>query len=196
MLRELLLKCFLIFFSSMFIVTTFALAERVKPINPGCESCPVAISYDGDEARNILGKDGMSLIMKLDKNEKKKRKIDLEGVKAIGTEKDSDDGYELLVIVGKDAIAINSIQDLSSIKIKTDFDDSELHRDLNKWNPEIQLLLSRSHGIRKTDNLDSAWEKMKDSNIYRHVNNSIDDTNWNNNLRKFILNVLKAVIDS
>lgn len=196
MFRESLLKSLLISFSSLFIITTSAFAERVKPLNPDCETCPVVISYEGDEARSILGKDGMSLIMKLDRVEKKTRKIDLDGVKAIGTEKDSDEDYELLVIVHKDSITINSIQDLSSIKIITDFDESELHRNMNKWNPEIQLLLSRANGIRKTDNLDSAWEKMKDSSIYGHVNNSKDPTEWNNNFRKFVLNVLEAVIDS
>ena len=196
MFTKSLLKYLFISFFSLFIVTSSAFAERVKPLNPDCETCPVAISYEGDEARNILGKDGMSLIMQLGKIEKKIRKIDLEGDKTIGTEKDSDDGYELLVIVSKDTIAINSIQDLSCIKIKTDFDDSELQRDINKWNPEIQLLLSRAYGIRETDNLDSAWEKMKQSDIYWHVDNSMDDTEWNNNFRNFILNVLEAVIDS
>ena len=196
MLRESLLKCFIISFSSMFIVTALAFAERVKPLNPDCETCPLVISYDGDEARNLLGKDGMSQIMKLEKIEKKRRKIDLDGLKVIGTEKDSDEGYELLVIVYKHLIVINSLQDGSSIKIRTDFSEPELHRDMNQWNPEIQLLLSGVNEIKETDNLALAWEKMKDSCIYGHVNNSIDHRKWNKNFRAFVLNVLEAVIDS
>ena len=196
MLRELLSKCILISFSSLFIVTAFAFAEKVKPLNPDCEVCPVAISYDGDEARNLLGKDGMSQIMKLDKIEKKTRKIDLDGTKMIGTEKDRDDDYELKVIIYKHLIVINSLQDGSSIKIKTDLNKSELHRDMNKWNPEIQLMSSGGNEIRKTDNLDLAWEKMKDSSIYGYANNSIDHRKWNNNFREFVLNVLEAAIDS
>ena len=55
MLKESLSKCTSISFSLLFIISTFAFAESVKSLYPDCEVCPVVISYDGDEARNILG---------------------------------------------------------------------------------------------------------------------------------------------
>ena len=194
MFRKSFSKCILISFISIFIVTTHTFAEKVKPLNPDCDSCPVAISYDGDEARNILGKDGMSQIMKIDNKKKKTRKIDLDGIKRIGTEKDSDNGYELLVFVRKKSIVINFLEDLSAIKIITDLNGLELHRDVNKWNPEIQLLLSRANEIKKTDNLDSAWKKVKDSSMYKYTNNSIDHRKWNSNFSRFLSNVLETAI--
>ena len=134
------------------------------------------------------------MIMRINGTGKMTRKIDLDGHKGIGTEKDSDDDYELLVFVYKDKIAINSIQDGSSINIKTDLNEAESHRDINKWNPEVQLILSREYEIKKSDTLDLAWEKVKGSSIYEYANNSLDHRKWNNNLSTFLSQVLEAAI--
>ncbi|MBU0993434.1 MAG: hypothetical protein KJ737_13145 [Proteobacteria bacterium] len=170
-------------------------AEKVKPLNPDCEVCPVVISYEGDEAKNILGPDVMNQIKRLEKIEQKTIKIDLNGIKKVGSDKDADEEYELIVNVNRNSIAINSIRDSSTIKIKTDYSNLAMNAwTIDKWNPEIQL--SPSISLHKTDDLELAWDNMKASRIYGYVNNSIDHREWNNKIREFIINILTLVSGS
>ncbi|MBU0993375.1 MAG: hypothetical protein KJ737_12850 [Proteobacteria bacterium] len=169
-----------------------SLAEKVKPLNPDCDVCPVVISYEGDEAKSILGPDVMNQIRRLEKIEQKTIKIDLDGIKKVGSEKDADEEYELIVNVNRNSIAINSIQDSSTIKIKTDYNNLAMNAwNIDKWNPEIQLLPSM--GLHKTDDIELAWGNMKASRMYGYVNNSIDHREWNNKMKKFIINVLELL---
>ena len=88
-------------------------------------------------------------------------------------------------------IAINSIQGSSGIKIKTDYKTLKLYGDIKKWAPAIELMPSSSHEINKTDNLKIAWSKMKVSHLYGYINDDMDHRKWNNNFKKFIMNVLE-----
>lgn len=171
-------------------------AEKVKPLNPDCDVCPTAICYEGNEARELLGMDGMRLLLKLKSEnlDQKTNKIDLDGKKPIGLEKDPDEGYELLVFSYKHLVAINSLQDTSTIKIETDFQNLKPGDDSNTWMPEIQLMPPNSDAIQKTDDLETAWKKMKASRLYIVVNhNSNDHKVWKENLSKTIRKVLEAV---
>lgn len=174
----------------------YAATEKVKPLNPNCDVCPVVISYNHAETRNILGKTGKDKILKLRAIEEKTVKIDLDGLKKIGSENDSDYGYELLVFVYQHMIAINSIPDGSSIKLKTDFNDLIRHQNMDQWNPEIQLSPSNRYEIEKSDTLDAAWSKMKKSRMYDFINNSIDQEHWERNLGKFLMMILDVSLKS
>jgi hypothetical protein len=46
-------------------------AESVKPLNPDCVVCPVVISYDGSEAKKILGDNAAQQILNLGKIKQK-----------------------------------------------------------------------------------------------------------------------------
>ncbi len=167
-------------------------AERVKPLNPDCAVCRVVISYEGSEAKEILGTEGQSLILELEAiSPKKTIKIDLDGKKKPGSEKSKDQDYELLVFIYPHLIAINAIKDSSTLKIKTDFQSLKSYKNRNKWNPEIQISTPTGLEISRSDSLDTAWLKCNAGMIYEYVNGNSDHEEWNDNFRTFILNILK-----
>ncbi len=178
----------------LFSIQPFAVyAERVKPLNPDCAACLVVISYEGSEAKEILGTEGQSLIQKLEAiSSKKSIKIDLDGKKKPGSGESKDQDYELLVFIYPHLIAINAIKDSSTLKIKTDLNSLKLYKDLNKWNPEIQIIPPNGLEISQSDSLDIAWLKCNASMIYEYVNGNSDHEEWNENFRAFILNILKV----
>jgi hypothetical protein len=180
-------------FLALFIIFPLnVFAERVKPLNPDCDVCPVVICYDGDEAKGILGKAGIQLLLKLKEIEKKTIKIDLDGLKKIGSEKDSDEGYELLVFGYKHLISINSIRYGAVIKIRTDYRNLNSEGVSNSWTPEIHLKPDNNIQIEKDDDLETAWNKFKKSPLYHSINNnSMDHSGWTDNLRKMVLHVLE-----
>lgn len=191
---KIFLKCILAGLLLLVLQPVFSHAEKVKPLNPDCDVCPIVICYENAEARDLLGKEGKSLLLKLNSLEQKKIKIDLDGLKIVGSEKDDDDGYELSISGNKFSITINSIMDHSSIQIKTDFNNLISRNKHSIWAPEIHL--RPRNAIEKNDNLESAWEKMKSSTIYQHINGGgMDHGTWNNNLKKTILYVLEALAD-
>ena len=50
------------------------------------------------------------------------------------------------------------------------------------------------NAIDKEDDLETAWDKVKNGLLYQYINNgSMDHVVWKDNLRKMILYVLKAV---
>jgi hypothetical protein len=62
------------------------------------------------------------------------------------------------------------------------------------WAPEIYLTPPGSAQIEKNDDLRTAWDKIKEGELYRYINsNSMDHGVWNDNPRNMILSVLKAV---
>ncbi|WP_321491872.1 hypothetical protein [uncultured Desulfobacter sp.] len=130
----------------------------------------------------------MNLILGLKDIKEKTLKIDMDGVKNTGSDKDEDDGYELLIFVYQHMIAINSIPDGSSIKLKTGFKNLIKDQNINPWNPEIELSPSNEHNIEKTDQLDVAWSKMRQSSMYNFINSG--EKTWGQNLGKFLLMVL------
>lgn len=169
-------------------------AERVKPLNPDCDVCPVVICYEGEEARRILG--GLNSVVKLSALEEKTSKIDLDGVRKTGSEKDADEGYELLVFSYKHLISINSIHDGAVIQIKTDHQNLSPKGSLDTWAPEIHLRPPDFARINKTDSLDAAWNKFKEGSLYSYVNrNNTDHGVFTDNLRKMILYVLDSVTE-
>ena len=169
-------------------------AEVVKPLNPDCDVCPVVISYGKDETKKILGTKGMHLLSLLKKIDSKTSKIDLDGLKKPGSEKDSDEGYELLVFSYKHLVAINSIKDKTTIKIKTDFKNLRPDNISSTWAPEIQLTPPQFSQIEKNDDLETAWEKIKIGMLYQYINNySMDHNTWTENLRKTLIFVLDEV---
>lgn len=167
----------------MFIFPALSFAENVKPLNPECAVCPVVISYEGDEARKILGQEGIKLLLKLKEIDQKTSKIDLDGVRKNGSEFGSDEGYELLVIAYKHKVVINSIQDKSSLTVLTDHEKHEIRLK----NDDIR--------IGKDDDLEMAWAKVKTGKLYEHIN-GMGMADWNENLSKIIYVALKAVIGS
>lgn len=184
--------CMVIFLAGPSIV----FAERVKPLNPDCKACPTVISYEGIEAKTILGIDSLRFLTKLKNREayEKTIKIDLDGNKPVGSETDPDEGYELLVFSYKHLVAINSLQDTSVIKIETDFQNLHPAETSDKWMPEIQLMPSNRDALKKKDDLATAWKKMNASKLYQVINREgASHDKWNDNLTKFILQVLEAV---
>lgn len=180
--------CFCLLCIVLFSPTVLS-AEIVKPLNPDCAICPVVISFEGKEAKKLLGNGGKALILKLSNIENKTFKIDMDGVRKPGSEIDSNKGYELLVSVYPDFIAINCIQDESSIKIETD------HKQLkagtsDSWSPEIQLGSAEAK-IQKDDDLEIAWEKVKMGKLYQYIS-SMGKAELNENMSVFIHKVLKT----
>jgi hypothetical protein len=172
------------------------LAEKVKPLNPDCDVCPVVISYEGEEARGILGKEGVALLLKLSTIKEKTSKIDLDGVKKTGSERDGNEGYELLVFSYKHMISINSIRDGAVVKIQTDFQNLNSGGGANSWAPEIYLTPPSFAAIQKDDDLKTAWDKVKNSTLYEYINTSnANGPVFKDNLRKMILYVLEAVTE-
>lgn len=186
------------FFLMLFIILSAnAFAEKVKPLNPDCDVCPVVICYDGDEAKRILGKAGIQFLLKLKDIGQKTIKIDLDGLQKIGSENDSDQGYELTVYGYKHLIAINSIRGGGTIKIKTDYKNISAEGASNAWAPEIHLTPRTYNQIEKEDDLEIAWEKFKESRLYQYINNNSESHSlWNKKLSKMVLYILEAIAAS
>jgi hypothetical protein len=183
----------MLIFVLLFVFPGSVLGEKVKPLNPDCDVCPVVICYDGEEAKGILGKEGAKLLLKLSTIQKKISKIDLDGVKKPGSENEDNEGYELLVFIYPNMIAINFISDSSAIKIQTDSKNLAPDGVTRAWAPEIYLSPHYAP-IKKDDDIKTAWGKVKESSLYQYVNNNKkEDRIFNNNLRELILHVLKAV---
>ncbi|MBI9092072.1 MAG: hypothetical protein JEZ12_22900 [Desulfobacterium sp.] len=177
----------------LFIQPFAVYAERVKPLNPDCAACLVVISYEGSEAKEVVGTEGQSLILKLDAiSSPKSIKIDLDGKKKPGPGDSNDPDYELLVYIYPHLIAINAIKDSSTLSIKTDIKSLKSFKDQNKWNPEIQIATSQGLDISRSDTLDIAWLKCNASMIYEYVNGNSDHKEWNGNFRTFIIDILKV----
>ncbi|MDX9786052.1 MAG: hypothetical protein RBT11_04735 [Desulfobacterales bacterium] len=171
-------------------------AERVKPLNPDCDVCPVVICYEGEEAKRILGKEAVNLLLKLTNLEQKTNKIDLDGVKNTGSETDSDEGYELLVFSYNHLISINSIFDKAVIQIKTDPRSLSPEGISTAWSPEIHLRPPGFVVIDKTDDLETAWHKVKEGSLYQYINkDGAPHHMFKDNLGKMILYVLKTVTE-
>lgn len=180
----------------IFVKTVDGFAEKVKPLNPDCEVCPVVISYEGSEAKDILGLEGARWLFKMKRQDtdQKVSKIDIDGIKPVGRENDPDQGYELLVFSSKHLIGINSIQDSSGIKIKTDYKHLDSTGAASAWKPEIQLMPTNSAAIEKDDDLAFAWEKMKASKLYSAINRGgASDEKWEEKLSQFVLHVLDTI---
>ena len=182
-------KSFFCLICLVFAVPTVLLAERVKPLNPDCAVCPVVISYEGEEAKKLLGKEGEVLLKELSNIGEKTIKIDMDGIRKPGSESDSDDGYEFLVFVHPNLIVINCIQDNSSLQIKTDY-TKLIPEDSAGWPTEIHIR-SAEPSIEKDDDLEIAWEKVKISRLYEDIKN-FGKATWDENLSLVIRYVLKT----
>ncbi len=188
-------KCLTIILSFIFIIPYSVFAEKVKPLNPDCDVCPVVIAYEGDEAKNILGEKIKQQILKLSKMQKKVLKIDLDGIKPVGSEHDNNKGYELIVYTYPHLISISTVQDSSNIKIQTDYQSLKSNMDINKWSPKIELMPSNDLAIDREDSLETAWSKMRLSIIYSYINNNIDHRKWDNAFKKFLGNIISLATD-
>ncbi len=180
-------------FYPLLLQPSWAYAERVKVLNPKCDVCPVVIAYEGSEAVNLIGEKGRKELLSIVNTKQKTTKLDFDGLKRVGSERDSDKGYELVVYSSRYSITINSIQDQSSIKITADYNRLKVKKDKTKWAPEIHLKPSIHLDIMKDDNIEAAWNIMKGTKIYKLINNNKGHEKWHDNFKKMILYVLEEI---
>ncbi len=180
----------LIFLVIAIFITPFAHAEDVQTYG-GCDICPGQIHYGPDAAREILGPEGLKLVLKLRRN--KETKIDLDGVLRNGSEEDGNAGYELVITSGQNVIDIKDMHDKSYLLIVTDRLSARQTGTLDTWRPEIYLQSRISERIDRGDSLRLAWDKFKKSNIYQWVGIEEDKMNWHILLRDKVLQAIELM---
>jgi len=157
------------------LITPVACAEDIQTYG-GCDICPGQIHYGPEEAREILGSEGLKLVTKLHRN--KAVKIDLDKVRENGTEEDSDEGYELVITSGQNVIDVKDIHDNSYVLIVTDHFSARGAETLDGWRPEIYLQARQADRIDREGSLREAWDKFEKSNIYQWVGLKEDEMSW------------------
>lgn len=130
----------------------------------GCEVCEGGIHYGYEEARRIIGTEGMKIIAMLPP--KPSVKIDLDGVRKPGTTADPDAGFEISAW-GRDVIYIKHLDDGSKIYIIADRRNAKSQTRLSEWYPEIYMETSHDDAIHLKDSVKEAWKKMESSMIYK-----------------------------
>ena len=174
------------------ISTPSAYAEDIQTYG-GCEICPGQIHYGPDEAREILGPEGLKLVLKLTRN--KETKIDLEGALKNGSQEDNDTGYELVISSGQNVIDIRDLHDKSYALIVTDRFGAWKTGTTDSWHPEIYLQARISDRIDRDDSLALAWDKFEKSNIYQWMGLKEDETIWRGLLGKKLLEAISLMGD-
>ena len=164
-------------------------AEDIKNYSD-CDVCTGAIHYGTEEARKIMGHSGFRLASRL-KQEKVVR-VDMDGVLVNGSEKDPDKGYEIK-IWGTDILFIKNIVDGSLIQIVTDRLNAGRGKSFDNWKPEIYLESGSSQPISLEDPLETAWDKMKASGIYRWTATGKDKAVWSVLLKKKITEAMQLM---
>ena len=182
----------LIFLVIAILITSFAYAEDVQTYG-GCDICPGQIHSGPDEAKEILGPEGLKLVSKLRMN--KETKIDLDGVLKNGSQEDSAKGYELVITSGQNVIDIKDMHDKSYLLIVTDHLSARQTGTIDTWRPEIYLQSRVSERIDRGDSLRLAWDKFEKSNICQWVGLEEDKTNWRLLLRDKVLQAIKLMGD-
>jgi len=173
-------------------ITPFAHAEDVQTYG-GCDICPGQIHYGPDDAREILGPEGLKLVLRLKRN--KETKIDLDGVLKNGSQEDSEKGYELVISSGQNVIDIKDMHDKSYLLIVTDHLSARQTGALDTWRPEIYLQSTPSDRISRDDSLKVAWDKFEKSNIYQWVGIEEDKMNWHILLTDKVLQAIELMGD-
>jgi hypothetical protein len=178
------------FIALILTIGIFSVGHAVDIQNDGnCDVCPGAIHYGPGETKDILGQDGFRLILALRENTAKV-KIDLDGVMRVGTQKDPDSGYEM-VIWGYQPMYIKSLIDGSTILIATDAVQTQTVGGFKHWRPELFIFNTKTDAIELKDAMGTAWEKLEQSQIFKWVTSGKGAAAWAPNLPKKLTEVLE-----
>jgi hypothetical protein len=185
-------EAFIISLLMAILVAPATCAEDIQTYG-GCDICPGQIHYGPDEAREILGPEGLKLVSKLRKN--KAIKIDLDGVLENGLQEDNDKGYELIISSGQSVLDVKDIHDKSFLLIVTDHLRAQQAEALDRWYPEIYLQSRLSDKINRDDSLTLAWDRFEKSNICQWVGLEEDKIGWRLLLRHKVLQAIELMGD-
>ncbi len=144
-----------------------------------CNVCPGSIHYGPDEARTLLGKDGLKAIALLQENDQ--IIMDLEKPSTVRVHGNS----RILYI--QDSI------DESYVQIVTDYVHARQKVALQSWHPELYVQSGKADIINRDDTVDQAHAKLRESNIYHWVMGGNSIVAWDYALRKKLLQVLSML---
>ncbi|HNR14596.1 MAG TPA: hypothetical protein PKM59_14915 [Thermodesulfobacteriota bacterium] len=152
-----------------------------------CEACPGNLHYGPDQARTILGQEGLLCIVRLKEFNRMSRSLPQTNPAAKNASAFAGLSIELS---GNSAVLfLKDTEDQSYIQIVTDYLQVHQMGTPGAWSPEIYLQSSRDNRIELTDSLDNAWNKLKQSNIYAWVLAGGDVT-WEKALKARVLEAL------
>ena len=160
------------------IIAGFAYAEDIKGYSD-CNVCPGSIHYGPDEARALLGKDGLEALAKLP--ERDSISIGLDKPLSVRVH-----GNSLILY-------IQDFRDESYVQIVTDYFQARQKGTLQAWQPELYVQSGKADGIKRDDTVDEAWVKLNKSNIYQWVMDGTSTVAWDYALKKKLLQVLSML---
>ncbi len=175
---------------SLVLAGTCVYAEDIANYSD-CDVCPGTIHYGPDDARRLLGQQGFDLITQLKQFDR--ITINLDEVLPSSPPKGPAKPCAVklhgnaLVIYLQDAI------DESYVQIVTDYPRAQQTGSLVEWLPEIYMQSAKANSIELTDSLDLAWDKMRESNIYRWVMAVNEDARWTEAMMNRLVQVLKIL---
>jgi len=155
-----------------------------------CGVCPGSIHYGYEEARELMGKEGLDLIRRVDESVDQVILLDLDGVMKPARTKEKEPGYEIKITGFKNIIYIKSLMDDSYIQIVTDSGTARQSAVLSDWHPEIYLQSGDNDHITLKDTTEAAWDRMKQSHIYNWITSGKDEVKIRGMLKEKILYTL------
>ncbi len=169
-------------------------AEEVRFFE-NCKYCPVTIHYSDNEAREILGGEGLKQVAALPDFSDITIKIDLDGMMKNGSRKDPDAGYELRITGFRDKFYVTHLGDGSYFNLRTDHESAKQTERPEKWLPEIDLY-SKHDPIKAEDDTPEAWEKFRKTEIYKWVDSADKEKSWKEKLGKRFHYVLGLLLEA
>lgn len=143
-----------------------AYPEDIKSYSD-CDICPGTLHYGPDEARTILGPEGLIGITRF--NEVGRISLDLPWTEPPAKNTAAPAGLRVVLSGDSRILYFKDPEDQSYIQIVTDCHRAHQMSISGAWHPEIYLQSGHDSRIEQTDSLDVAWIKLKQSNIYAWV---------------------------
>ncbi|THB80537.1 MAG: hypothetical protein D3926_06810 [Desulfobacteraceae bacterium] len=153
-----------------------------------CDVCHGSIHFRGEEAKQILGREGVLSITALPVG--KMIKLDLDGVKKTGTRQNSDEGYEIKAWNAGENLFIQWIKDHSSVQIVLAATGRASIDPMEQFSLEIFLNSGRPDEIDLKDSMEAAWQKLSGSQLYKWVSDDVsglDEDQWLTQLKEKVI---------
>lgn len=170
--RPLLALLALLFLGTAWIFPVGLHAERIGTFGD-CDVCPGTIHLTASDVRPLLDTAGMRAIRNISRDLRRMVKLDIDGKTPEGTADSPDAGYEIVLQATNGMVFIRSLVDRSYIHLLPDAAGANRGGFIG-WNPEMYLQAGVDDRFHQQVSVDTAWEKVQKSHVYRWATNYVD----------------------
>lgn len=138
-----------------------------------CKPCPGTIKLEASEVRPLLDTAGMGAVRKMNPQDRRVIKLDIDGKTPEGNMDSLDDEYEIVLQLSSGMVYIRSLVDRSYIHLVPDSAGANRGGFIG-WNPEMYIQAGAEDRFDQRITVDEAWEHVQKGHVYQWATNFVE----------------------